>query len=223
MNFGYGSDYFTLQVTGMATETHRLYGDCVSGNCYKVALIMHLSGVTFEWVPTSVMKRETRSDEFLTINPNGKVPALVLPDGRTLSESNAMLIYFAEGTQWLPEDAYQRALVNQWLFFEQYSHEPNIAVARFMVHIAKIAEKHPERMKGLWKGGNKALALMETHLAKADFLVGGSFTIADIALYAYTHTAEDGGFDLQPYPHVRSWLDRVTRQEGFVTMAEACQ
>lgn len=207
----------------MSKPLHTLYGDCVSGNCYKAALIMHLAGIDFEWIQTDALARETRKPEFLAINPNGKVPALVFPDGRTLSESNAMLIYFAENTRWLPEDAYQRALVFQWLFFEQYSHEPYIAVARFMVHIAKIADKHPERMKVLWKSGNKALGIMDKHLEAEGFLVGNSFTIADIALYAYTHTAEDGGFDLKPYPNVCQWLDRITHQDGFLSMAEACQ
>lgn len=184
---------------------------------------MHLAGVPFEWVQTDALARETRKPEFLAINPNGKVPALVLPDGRTLCESNAMLIYFAEGTRWLPNDAWQRAQVFQWLFFEQYSHEPYIAVARFLVHVARIADQYPERMPVLWKNGNKALRVMEGHLENSDFLVGDTFTIADIALYAYTHTAEDGGFDLAPFEHVRRWLDRIEQQDDFLAMSEACR
>ena len=207
----------------MTSEIHRLYGDCISGNCYKAALIMRLSGVPFEWVQTDVLSRETRNPEFLAINPNGKVPAVVLPDHRVLSESNAMLIYFSENTQWLPEDAYQRALVYQWLFFEQYSHEPYVAVARFMVHVAKISDQHPDRMAELWKSGYRALGIMDKHLEASEFFVGSSFTIADIALYAYTHTAEDGGFNLDDYEHVRQWLARVEQQDGYLSMADACQ
>lgn len=207
----------------MSSTRYKLYGDCISGNCYKPALIMRLAGIEFEWVQTDVLKRETQNEAFLAINPNGKVPALVLPDGRALSESNAMLIYLAENTPWLPADAFERAQVFQWLFFEQYSHEPYIAVARFLVHIAKIADQHEKRMKHLKAGGNKALTLMNHHLEQNSFFVGNRFSIADIGLYAYTHTAEDGDFDLQPYSHVRAWLERVTQQPGFLSMQDACQ
>lgn len=201
----------------------RLYGDRISGNCYKVALILRLTGNDFEWVQTSVLERETRTPAFLELNPNGKVPALVFPDGRVVSESNALLLHFAEGTRWLPGDPFERALVYQWLFWEQYSHEPKIAVARVMVHFLKNAGEHPEKIRALWKGGHAALALMDKHLAGRSLLVGETFSIADIALYAYTHTAGDGGFDLSGYPNVTCWLERVTQQDGFLTMEEACQ
>lgn len=206
-----------------SAKQFRLYGDNRSGNCYKVALIMRMTGVPFKWIQTDVLKRETRTEAFLALNPNGRVPVLVLPDGRILSESNAMLIYLAEGSPWLPGDAYQRALVYQWMFFEQYSHEPYIAVARFMVHLANMADRKKKQLEYLWKSGNAALQVMEDRLGQAPFLAGESFTIADIALYAYTHTAEDGGFDLQPYSNVRRWLNLVQAQEGFVTMREACR
>ena len=205
------------------SNQYRLYGDHRSGNCYKAALILRLTGTGFEWIETDVLKHETRSGEFLAMNPNGRVPVLVLPDGRILSESNAILIYLAENTPWLPGDAFQRALVYQWLFFEQYSHEPYIAVARFIVHLAKMADEHEKRLEYLWKNGHTALLAMENRLGQVPFLSGGNFTIADIALFAYTHLADEGGFDLQPYPNVRSWLSRVEAQEGFDSMLVVCQ
>jgi len=177
----------------------------------------------FEWVPTDVLARETRTDTFLALNPNGRVPVLVLPDGRILSESNAILIHLAENTSWLPAGAYQRAQVYQWLFFEQYSHEPYIAVARFIVHLAKMGDSKKKQMQHLWKNGNAALKIMNDHLGQAGFMVGEQLTIADIALYAYTHTAHDGGFDLQPYENIRKWLSGFEAQPGYVSMEDACQ
>jgi glutathione S-transferase len=134
-----------------------------------------------------------------------------------------MLIYLAENTPWLPGHAYSRALVYQWLFFEQYSHEPYIAVARFIVHLAKTADSKKKRLRYLWKYGNAALKVMEHRLGEVPFMAGERFTIADIALYAYTHTAEDGGFELQAYPNIRRWLGLVQEQDGFVPMEEACR
>jgi glutathione S-transferase len=203
-------------------KSFKLYGDHRSGNCYKVALTLLLTGRTFEWVETDVMKRATRTPEFLKINPNGKVPALQLPDGRCLSESNAMLLYLAQGSSYLPTDAWERALVYQWLFFEQYSHEPYIAVARFLVKLAGREAEEADRLKGLREGGADALGVMEKTLSSSDFLAGNLFSIADIALYAYTHTAEDGGVDLSPWSAVRQWLQRVESVPGFVPMAQAC-
>ena len=200
----------------------KLYGDHRSGNCYKVALILLLTGRSFEWVETDIMKHSTRTPEFLEMNPNGKVPVLQLPDGQTMAESNAMLLYLAEGSTYLPTDAWQRALVYQWLFFEQYSHEPYIAVARFLVKLAGREVEDADRLKLLRKKGSDALSVLEKAVSSNLFLGGDRFSIADIALYAYTHTAEDGGVDLSPWSAVRQWLQRVESAPGFVPMAQAC-
>jgi glutathione S-transferase len=202
---------------------YRLYGDRRSGNCYKAALILALTGRPFDWVETDVMQRATRTVAFLAMNPNGKVPVLRLPDGRYLSESNAMLLHLAEDTRYLSQDAYCRALAYQWLFFEQYSHEPYIAVARFIVAFAGREQEERERLATLRGKGNAALAVMEQALALTPFLTGGEFSVADIALYAYTHVAAEGGFDLEAYPQVLAWLARVTGVPGFLGMSQACR
>ena len=202
---------------------YRLYGDHRSGNCYKPAWMLHLTGRPFDWTEVNVVTRETRTPDFLALNPNGRVPVLRLPDGRYLSESNAMLIYLAEGTPWIPEDAYLRALAYQWLFFEQYSHEPYIAVARFIVQYSGTADEQQDRLKMCWQNGRAALEVMETRLSNSPFLAGDAFSIADIALYAYTHTAEDGGFELEPFAAVRAWLDRVSELPEFTSMEVACR
>jgi len=168
------------------------------------------------------MKQSTRTPEFLAMNPNGKVPVLQLPDGQTMAESNAMLLYLAEGSPYLPTDAWQRALVYQWLFFEQYSHEPYIAVARFLVKLAGREVEDADRLKLLRKKGAEALSVMEKTVSSSPFFAGDRFSIADIALHAYTHTAEDGGVDLSPWRAVRQWLQRVESIPGFVPMAQAC-
>ncbi|MEE8496571.1 MAG: glutathione S-transferase family protein [Xanthomonadales bacterium] len=200
----------------------KLYGDHRSGNCYKVALILSLTGRSFEWVERDVMKQSTRTPQFLAMNPNGKVPVLQLPEGQYMAESNAMLLYLAEGSSYLPTDAWERALVYQWLFFEQYSHEPYIAVARFLVKLAGREVEDAGRLKLLRKKGAGALRVMEKDLSSNLFLGGSRFSIADIALYAYTHTAEEGGIDLSPWNAVRQWLLRVESVAGFVPMAQAC-
>jgi glutathione S-transferase len=202
---------------------YTLYGDHRSGNCYKAALILTLTGRPFDWVETDVMQRATRTAEFLAMNPNGKVPVLRLPDGRYLAESNAVLLHLAEGTQYLSRDAYRRALAYQWLFFEQYSHEPYIAVARFIVAFAGREQEERERLATLRVKGQAALAVMEQALALTPFLTGDEFSVADIALYAYTHVAAEGGFDLEAYPQVLAWLARVTEVPGFPDMSQACR
>lgn len=203
-------------------QAFKLYGDHRSGNCYKAAWILALTGTSFEWVETDIMKQTTRTPEFLAMNPNGRVPLLQLPDGHFLAESNAMLLHLAEGSPYLPTDAWQRALVYQWLFFEQYSHEPYIAVARFLVKFAGREAEDAGLLKTLRKKGAFALGVMEKALSSSLFLVGDRFTIADIALYAYTHTAEDGGVELSPWSAVRQWLQRVEAVPGFLPMAQAC-
>ena len=200
-----------------------LYGDNRSGNCYKAALILSLLGKEFEWVETDVMTGVTRRPEFLALNPNGRVPLLQLPDGRSLAESNAMLLYLAEGSPYLPAPGYQRALVYQWLFFEQYSHEPYIAVARFIVLLAGREVEEADRLVQLRQKGHDALAVMEKQLGSTPFLAGNRFTVADIALYAYTHVAPDAGFELERFQNLRSWLSRVESVPDFRSMATVCR
>ncbi len=198
--------------------TYTLYSMQSSGNCYKPRLLMHQLGLPFRLVDIDPGRSETRTPEFLALNPNGRVPLLVLPDGRTLSESNAMLLYLAEGTRFLPDDRYQRALVHQWLFFEQYDHEPVIAVARSWMKIYpdRIGKATPEQIADWQKRGNRALSVMEKALATNDWFAGNAYSVADIALYAYTHVAEDGGFDLAAYPAIGAWLRRVAAEPGHV-------
>jgi len=198
--------------------SYTLYGDRRSGNCYKAALILSLTGREFQWVETDVMTGGTRTREFLAMNPNGKVPLLQLPDGRYLAESNAMLLHLSEGTRFLPQDDFERALVYQWLFFEQYSHEPYIAVARFIVLFAGREAEEAERLEQLRMKGAAALAIMEQVLADKAFLTGDTFTVADIALFAYTHVAGDGGFDLGAYRNVQKWIDRIEGYPGFIRL-----
>jgi glutathione S-transferase len=165
-----------------------------------------------------VVDRSNRAELLGDLNPALRVPTLVLDDGRPLAESNAILFYFAEGTRYLPEDRYERAQVLQWLFFEQYSHEPNIAVVRFWVAFSDAPPPDPE-IGARRRAGYAALDAMERHLSSREFLVSERFTIADISLYAYTHVAGEGGFDLAGYPAIRAWLDRVAGQPGHEAMA----
>ncbi len=197
-----------------------LYDDPISGNGYKARLILRLTGHDFRVVELDILKGETRTPEFLAINPNGKIPALVFDDGRTLSESNAILFHFAEGTDYLPTDPYARAQVMQWLFWEQYNHEPNIATSRFLLQHRALTDEVKATLEAKKAPGEAALALMEKRLSAGDFLVGG-FSIADIALFAYTHVAEEGGFNLEPYPSIRRWIERVRKVPGFLAMGQA--
>ena len=195
-----------------------LYDSQVSGNCYKVRLLFAHLGIEYERQELDVVDRSNRPDVLGARNPALRVPTLVLDDGRSLGESNAILNYFAEGTRYLPEDRFERAEVLQWQFFEQYDHEPNIAVARFLIEVsdappdpAVLAEKH--------RGGYRALDAMERHLADREFLVGERYTIADISLYAYTHVADEGGFDMSGYGAIDAWLGRVAAQPGHVPIS----
>lgn len=197
---------------------YTLYGMTGSGNCYKPALLMTQLGIRYRWHEIGVVDGQTRTPEFLALNPNGKVPVLVLPDGRILSESNAMLCYLAEGSPLLPDDRYARALVLQWLFFEQYSHEPFIATVRYWVRYLDKREAWAEKIRDAQVKGYAALAVMETQLSKTAFLAGEAYSIADIALYAYTHVAHQGGYRLDDYPQLSAWLRRVEQQPGFVAM-----
>jgi glutathione S-transferase len=192
-----------------------LYESSVSGNCYKVRLLLAHLGIPYERREVDVVDRSRRRELLGDLNPALRVPTLVLDDGRALAESDAILMYFGEGTPYVPDDRYERAQVLQWLFFEQYSHEPYIAVVRFWL---TLADRPPaaEEVEARRKGGYAALDAMEHHLAERAFLVGERYSVADIALYAYTHVAGEGGFDLEPYPAVRAWLDRVAAQPGHV-------
>ena len=195
-----------------------LYNSAVSGNCYKVRLLLAHLGLEYETVEVSVVDRTNRAELLGGLNPALRVPTLVLDDGRPLGESNAILWYLADGTEYVPEDAYERAQVLQWQFFEQYQHEPNIAVARFWLAYSGTPEKFTERLPERMKGGYMALDAMERHLGGREFLVGANYSIADISLYAYTHVAHEGDFDLEPYPAIRVWLEHVTAQPGHVTI-----
>ncbi|WP_428381245.1 glutathione S-transferase family protein [Nevskia ramosa] len=196
-----------------------LYGYTGSGNCYKPALAMRQLGIAYQWREIDILKGESRTPAFLAKNANGRIPLLEPEPGRYLAESNAMLCWLAEGTPLLPEDRWARAKVLEWLFFEQYSHEPYIATVRYWVAIEKSAEANQARIAERMPRGYAALGVMETQLAKTPYLAGENYTVADIALYAYTHVADEGGFDLAGYPAVRAWLDRITATPGFVTMA----
>lgn len=193
-----------------------LYDSSVSGNCYKVRLLLAHLGIAFERRELSVVDRSNRSEVIGDLNPALRVPTLVLDDGRPLAESGAILWYLGDGTPFVPDDSYERALVLQWMFFEQYDHEPNIAVARFLAAYSGERERHAETIAARMPGGYRALGAMEGWLATRPFFVGDRLTIADIALYAYTHVADEGGFDLEAYPATRGWLDRVARWPGHV-------
>ena len=194
----------------------RLYNSPVSGNCYKVRLLFAHLGLEYETVDVSVVDRSNRAEVLGELNPALRVPTVVLDDGRPLGESNAILWYLGDGTQYVPGDAYERAQVLQWMFFEQYSHEPNIAVARFWLAYSGAPERFREQLPARMQGGYAALDAMEGHLEGRTFLVGERYSIADIALYAYTHVAHEGDFDLAPYSAIRSWLERVASQPGHV-------
>ena len=196
-----------------------LYNSAVSGNCYKVRLLLAQLGLEYETVELSVVDRSNRAEVLGDLNPGLRVPTVVLDDGRPLAESNAILWYFGDGTAFVPEDLYERAQVLQWQFFEQYQHEPAIAVARFLIgYSEQPAEQYAERLPGLMKTGYVALDAMERQLEGRSFFVGERYTLADISLYAYTHVAHEGGFDLEPYPAVRAWLENVVAQPGHIAI-----
>ena len=193
-----------------------LYDSPVSGNCYKVRLLLAHLGIPYERRTLDVVDRSNRPDVLGGLNPALRVPTLVLDDGRPLAESGAILWYFGEGTPFVPDDRYERAHVLQWMFFEQYDHEPAIAVVRFWVAYSGRPEAYADRLEERTTAGYRALAAMERHLDGREFLVGSRLSLADIALYAYTHVADEGGFDLGAYPAVRAWLARVAAVAGHV-------
>ena len=197
---------------------YTLYGNSISGNCWKPAFMLRQRGLPFRWVEIDILGGASRTPEFLAKNPNGRVPLLQAPDGRLLAESNAMLLHLGEGTPWLPADAWQRAKVYEWLFFEQYSHEPYVATVRFWVAFMRKGEEWRDKIAEAMVKGYAALGVMERQLAQTPFLVGAEPTLADVALYAYTHVAHEGGFSLREYPALRAWLGRFAALPGFAAM-----
>jgi glutathione S-transferase len=192
-----------------------LYDNPVSGNCYKVRLLFAHLGIPYDRRELSVEDKSNRDEVLGDLSPAQRVPTVLLDDGRSLGESGAILWYFGDGTRFVPEDPFERAQMLQWMFFEQYDHEPAIAVVRFWVTHGRVdafADRLPERMEA----GKKALRAMERRLDGREWLVGSGMSLADIALYAYTHVAEEGGFDLEPYPHIRAWLDCVAAEPAHV-------
>ncbi len=197
-----------------------IYGMGDSGNCYKPRLLMAKLGIAFRHVEVNALDGSTRKPDFLARNPNGKVPLLETEDGRHLAESNAILLYLAEGTRFLPADRFERALTYQWLFFEQYSHEPAVAVRlALFIYPERVHQRTPARLAETLEAGNRALKVMEDRLATARFLAGDAMSVADIALYAHTHQAGRGGFDLGLFPAVSAWLERVEADPGHVPVA----
>jgi len=200
----------------------RLYDYLASGNGYKVRLLLTQLAIPFERIELNITKGETRTPEFLRKFPNGRIPAVELDDGKLLFESNAIISYFAEGTPYLPNDRYQRAQVFQWLFFEQYSHEPYIASVRYLVIHPDVQDPRRTILDTLMRPrGYDALGVMEGHLKSREWFVGERYSIADIALYAYTHVADEGGFDLTGYPVVRAWLERVKSQPRYIPITQS--
>ena len=197
----------------------RLYHYPASGNGYKVRLLLAQLGLPYDEAHVDVLKGEARTPEFLAKNPEGRTPVLELDSGEFLAESNAILLYLAEGTRYLPEGRLDRARVYQWLFFEQYSHEPNVATLRFWRLTGRTAGREAfiadKQERGLW-----ALGAMERHLSRNDFFAAGRYTVADISLFAYTQVASEGGFDLEPFPAVGRWLERVRAQPGWIPWPE---
>jgi glutathione S-transferase len=193
-----------------------LYNSPISGNCYKVRLLLAHLGIPYETRFVDAVDRTQKRDELAGLSPSRRVPTLVLDDGRPLAESNAIVSYLGEGTRFVPADAYDRAQMLQWMFWEQYDHEPAIAVARFLKTYSGRPELYESQRESLHKRGVKALDAMEAHLGGRNWFAGDAMSLADIVLYAYTHAAEEGGFDLEPYPAIRGWIDRVAAEPGHV-------
>ena len=195
-----------------------IYGDSISGNCYKLQLVCAQLGIEHTWHEVDIMAGESRTDQFLAMNPNGRVPLLALPDGRYLSESNAILWYLADGSPLAGNGRYEQANILRWMCFEQYSHEPFIATSRFIVRYLGSPPDRQADLEAKKAPGYAALDVMEQELAKSEFIANNAYSIADIALYAYTHVAHEGGFDLGGYPRIGAWLGRVESQKRFVPM-----
>ncbi|WOG25985.1 glutathione S-transferase family protein [Endozoicomonas sp. 8E] len=200
----------------------KIYGDIQSGNCYKIKLLTALLDLNHKWVAIDVLNNETQTPDFLARNPNGKIPLLELHDGRCLWESNAILNFLARESELLPTDPFLQAKIQQWQFFEQYSHEPHIAVARFINKYLGMPEDRRDEFESKQEGGHKALKVMEQQLSQTPFLVGEQLTTADLSLFGYTHVAHEGGFDLSEYPEIQNWIERIRSLPGFVSMSNKC-
>ncbi len=198
----------------------KLYEYPPSGNCYKIRLLLTQLDMTFERISVDIVKGETRTPEFLQKNPNGKIPLVELEPGKYLSESNAIIYYFSQNTPFFPTNLFEQAQVMQWMFFEQYSHEPNIATSRYWISVLEKAEEYQEALQQKQKLGNMALSVMEKHLKQHQFFVGNNYTIADICLFAYTHVADEGGFDLTQFPAIENWIQRVKQQPKYVPITQ---
>lgn len=198
---------------------YKVFGDILSGNCYKIKLLLEFLDIEHEWVHVDILASETNSEEFKRMNPNARIPVVELGDGKYLWESNAILNYLAESTEFLPQEKYEKAKVLQWQFFEQYSHEPYIATARYINKYLGLPKEREAEYYAKQIGGHKALSVMEKHLAENKFFLGASATIADISLYAYTHVADEGGFDLSEYVNIRRWFKDFEGIPGYIKMA----
>ncbi|OKY25899.1 MULTISPECIES: glutathione S-transferase family protein [Thalassotalea] len=196
----------------------KVYGDSQSGNCYKVKLLLSLLAIEHQWVHVDILSGESHTTAFLNKNPTGKIPLLALDDGRFIAESNAIINFLAAGSELLSSDPYQYAKIQQWQFFEQYSHEPYIAVARFIAKYLGLPADRKAEYLAKQEGGHKALAVMEQQLLQSSFITGDKITTADIALYGYTHVADEGGFDLYRYPAIIQWLKRIQSLPNYIAM-----
>jgi glutathione S-transferase len=197
-----------------------IYGDAKSGNCYKLKLLCALLSIEHDWIEIDILKGETRSKQFLELNPNGQIPVCVTDEGAVLTQSNAILYYLAQGSRYWPHEELARARVLEWQFFEQYTHEPSIAVARFIKLYLGMPDNRQDEYRNRVKAGYRALDVMEARLQKRDFLATDECSLADISLYAYTHVAHEGGFELSEYPAIRSWIARIQGLQGYLGMED---
>lgn len=197
---------------------YKVFGDMLSGNCYKIKLLMQFLGIRHQWIHINILANETHSENFKQMNPNARIPVLELSNGKYLWESNAILNYLAEKTKFLPQDKYEKAQVLQWQFFEQYSHEPYIATARYINKYLGLPKERESEYYDKQSGGHKALLVMDKHLSQNKFFTGSDVTIADISLYAYTHVAYEGGFDLSRYTNIQRWFQDFEEIPGYIKM-----
>ena len=200
------------------TDQIQFYGDSISGNCFKLQMACSELGLEYVWHEMDILAGDTQTPRFLALNPNGKVPVMTLADGRVLPESNAILSYLADGSALAGTDRYAKASVLQWLFFEQYSHEPFIATSRFIMKYLNNPPSRRADLEAKKPGGYRALTVMEQQLGAQDFIANNEYSIADIALYAYTHVAHEGGFSLDDYPFIRRWLQRIEERPSYIAM-----
>ena len=196
----------------------KIYGDVASGNCYKIKLTMALLSKPYEWIHVDILKGETQDPKFVALSPNAKIPVLELTTGEVLSESNAIINYLAHDSDFIPDDPFKLAKMQQWQFFEQYSHEPYIAVARYIEKYLGLPQARLEEYKSKQTGGYKALDVMEKQLAETKYLVDNTITVADISLYAYTHVCHEGGFSLSNYPEIVQWIKRIQALPKYISM-----